>query len=99
MSVFAAVGPVGVLTLVLWAFVTVSIMGWAAFGVWMAPAERFRHGRWSKFGWMVAIVTVGWHLGALLVPVGAILARSRLWSPEPPPPVIPQAEGSFRVED
>ncbi len=53
----------------------------AARRVWHAGAERFRFGSCAKVAWIMVIFGVTWHLGVVAFPVGALLARSRLWSP------------------
>lgn len=97
MPVFAAV-TAGVVAAWLFALGALGVDGWVAWRVWKAPSERFRHGGWSKLGWIIAIFWVGWHLGPIALPVGAVLAWSRLWSPSAPTGAIPMAEGEFPPE-
>jgi hypothetical protein len=70
--------------------------GVAAVRVWRAGPERFRFGKWYKAGWLIVDIWVVWHLGAVVIPIGVVLALSRTWTPPAPPGEngpIPFADG------
>jgi hypothetical protein len=62
------------------------------------PRDRFRHGGWSKAGWVVVALGFTWTVGNLSVPIGALLALRRTRRPRSGPgqpgPSVPFAEGA-----
>jgi hypothetical protein len=73
-------------------------------GVWAVAMGRiawrtsvtWKHGWWSRIGWMLAASFITWTLTpSVAVPVGALTAIWRTRAPEskPSPDLIPMAEG------
>jgi hypothetical protein len=95
MSVVAAVADGRIVAWLLFGVAALTVDVAAARRLWRAGVERFRFGRWSKAGWLVATFGITWHLGVLDLPVGALLAFSRTWTQRaaPDPGQVPFAEG------
>lgn len=90
------VPTVGVVHAVFWWLSGLLALGvdiWAGWSVWRAEEGRFRYGTWSRLGWLVVIFGTTWHLSVIALPVGALLARSKLWSPPGATSAIPMGGG------
>jgi hypothetical protein len=97
MSVLAVASPLAGEVVITLAVLFVDLV--AVVRVVRLPRDRFRHGGWSKAGWVVLALGFTWTLGTLPVPVGALLALRRTRRSKPGagrtgPANIPFAEGA-----
>jgi hypothetical protein len=82
-----------------WQSGTFLVAAIAAWRVLNAPTDGWAHGQLSRIAWVATCLTFAWHLGPLLIPVGAIAAhihvRSIIKNAIPQgPPDPPFAEGT-----
>ena len=91
MSILAATTLSTLIGRLLWNLAASVVMIIAVIRVFAVAAAAWPRKHWSKAAWIAAALWVTWHLGGLVVPVGAIAAivqaRAAVQRAETPPPI------------